>query len=523
MADEMDVAVDVDTLKDEDTKDTETGPPLSSTGSAGGSEDATGHGSVDGQDQIDDLSDDDLSDTGWDTDLEIEADEKEEYDVTGGKLYLHTCQTLGIIPASYVLRTIQAQETHLNLCHHGVGPKGTKAIAIALTSNTNVTYLDLSDNGLGTEGAIAIATMMKENCYITQLDLSDNNMGAPAAYVIAPLASINSTLVHLSLRGNKFGDKAVEPLAELLRGSYHIKFLDLSHNEFGEEAGIILGPAIADSEVLQTLDLSWNTIRRKGATAIADGLKSNQSLGVVSLAYNGFENQGAAALADALKVNSTLKELDISNNRIGTDGAIVLSRVLPINDTLKEFKIGQNPIRDPGIIAFLDAVKLCTSTTLQTLSFEGLTITLAIEKTLQELSKSHKHLTISHAGTGGYKHPKPKQEPIEKLDNYCKENNVVLIDLFRSFDKEQKKFLSEEAFRNALKHISAPLMEFERQKLIKEFTTTPPDTPPAEGEETTEVKKPSADDEDSPPVFVDYRLLVETAKALKTMKTKQSE
>lgn len=48
-------------------------------------------------------------------------------------------------------------------------------------------------------------------------------------------------------------------------------------------------------------------------------------------------------------------------------------------------------------------------------------------------------------------------------------------------------------------------MEFERQKLIKEFTTTPPDTPPAEGEETTEVKKPSADDEDSPPVFVDYR------------------
>ena len=97
MADEMDVAVDVDTLKDEDTKvstlqklnfttlhvqcwkvvwhvqDTETGPPLSPTGSAGGSEDATGHGSVDGQDQIDDLSDDDLSDTGWDTDLEIEA------------------------------------------------------------------------------------------------------------------------------------------------------------------------------------------------------------------------------------------------------------------------------------------------------------------------------------------------------------------------------------------------------------------------------------------------------------------
>ncbi len=47
------------------------GPP-SPTGSAGGSEDATGHGSVGEQDQIDDLSDN-LSDTGWDTDLEIEG------------------------------------------------------------------------------------------------------------------------------------------------------------------------------------------------------------------------------------------------------------------------------------------------------------------------------------------------------------------------------------------------------------------------------------------------------------------
>ncbi len=137
-------------------------------------------------------------------------------------------------------------------------------------------------------------------------------------------------------------------------------------------------------------------------------------------------------------------------------------------------QIGQNPIRDPGIIAFLDAVKLCTSTTLQTLSFEGLTITLAIEKTLQELSKSHKHLTISHAGTGGYKHPKPKQEPIEKLDNYCKENNVVLIDLFRSFDKEQKKFLSEEAFRNALKVSLLLIVSYYVCIIIYAFVHRPP-------------------------------------------------
>lgn len=114
-------------------------------------------------------------------------------------------------------------------------------------------------------------------------------------------------------------------------------------------------------------------------------------------------------------------------------------------------QIAYNPLQTAGVIAFLDAVKVCSSTTLQLLSLDGITVTLAIEKTLKELTESHKHLTIIHGGTGGYKHPKPKQEPIEKLDKYCKENNVVLLDLFRSFDKEQKNYLTEEVFRNALK------------------------------------------------------------------------
>lgn len=55
-----------------------------------------------------------------------------------------------------------------------------------------------------------------------------------------------------------------------------------------------------------------------------------------------------------------------------------------------------------------------------------------------------------------------------------------------------------------LQHISAPLMEFERQKLIKEFTMVLPDTPPEEGEGPTEETTPPEDAE-APPVFVDYR------------------
>lgn len=68
----------------------------------------------------------------------LSSEEKEEYDVTGGKTYLETCTTLGIIPASYFLRTVRAQESAVNLCHHGVGPKGAKAIAVALTVSMEI-------------------------------------------------------------------------------------------------------------------------------------------------------------------------------------------------------------------------------------------------------------------------------------------------------------------------------------------------------------------------------------------------
>ena len=66
----------------------------------------------------------------------IFAEEKEEYDITGRDAYLTTCESLGIIPASYFVRKIQEKETNISLSHHGVGPKGAKAISVALTVRT---------------------------------------------------------------------------------------------------------------------------------------------------------------------------------------------------------------------------------------------------------------------------------------------------------------------------------------------------------------------------------------------------
>ena len=67
------------------------------------------------------------------------------------------------------------------------------------------------------------------------------------------------------------------------------------------------------------------------------------------------------------------------------------------------------------------------------------------------MQESHPNLKIVHGGTGGYQVPKPLPTPIEKLTKYCSENNVRLIDLFRTFDKEQHNSLPETEFRNALR------------------------------------------------------------------------
>ncbi len=63
----------------------------------------------------------------------MRSEEKDEYDPSGKKTYVKTCETLGIIPTSYFVRTIQNGESQVNMSHHGIGPKGAKAIAITLT------------------------------------------------------------------------------------------------------------------------------------------------------------------------------------------------------------------------------------------------------------------------------------------------------------------------------------------------------------------------------------------------------
>ena len=63
------------------------------------------------------------------------AEATESYDATGKIIYLSACQAIGVTPVSYFIKHIQEKEIRLR--HHSLGPKGTKAIAIALVVSFN--------------------------------------------------------------------------------------------------------------------------------------------------------------------------------------------------------------------------------------------------------------------------------------------------------------------------------------------------------------------------------------------------
>lgn len=50
--------------------------------------------------------------------------------MTGRATYLQACRDSGVIPVSYFHRNLQ--EADIDIKHHGLGPMGAKAIAIAL-------------------------------------------------------------------------------------------------------------------------------------------------------------------------------------------------------------------------------------------------------------------------------------------------------------------------------------------------------------------------------------------------------
>uniref|UniRef100_A0A8C7PVK9 Leucine rich repeat containing 74A n=1 Tax=Oncorhynchus mykiss TaxID=8022 RepID=A0A8C7PVK9_ONCMY len=55
---------------------------------------------------------------------------KTRKDTSTAEIYLQACKLVGVVPVSYFLRNLGTSTMNLN--HHGLGPPGGKALAIAL-------------------------------------------------------------------------------------------------------------------------------------------------------------------------------------------------------------------------------------------------------------------------------------------------------------------------------------------------------------------------------------------------------
>ncbi|XP_034498934.1 leucine-rich repeat-containing protein 74A [Ailuropoda melanoleuca] len=250
------------------------------------------------------------------TDLEIE--DMEKFFTTGQReLYLEACKLTGVVPVSYFLRNME--ESYVNLNHHGLGPNGTKAIAIALVSNTSVVTLELADNCLMEEGLLSLVEMLQENYYLQEMNISDNDLGLKGARIISEFLQRNtSSLWNLQLSGNNFRDESAELLCQALSTNYQIKTLDLSHNQFSDKGGEHVGQMLVSS----SLDPPHGFLRFKSCLsscrALSHPLLSPSHPPLVSLLPQLFLNpmnmDGAVLLILSIKRNpkSKMEEIDIS-------------------------------------------------------------------------------------------------------------------------------------------------------------------------------------------------------------------
>ncbi|XP_047448583.1 leucine-rich repeat-containing protein 74B isoform X2 [Mugil cephalus] len=329
------------------------------------------------------------SDEDYDTDLELRGEE-EEYDPTGRTCYMRACKKFLVAPASHFLQHIN--NSQLDMMHRGLGPQGTKALAVPLVTNTSILRLDLRDNWMEEMGGAAIAEMLKENCYITDVDLSDNNLGDYGARAVASMLKENSTLVRLSLSGNHFTDQSAEHLGPALVTNAKLQHLDLSYNALGERTGQTLGDALSENTGLRSLSLAWNCIRGRGAVLLANGLGGNIFLRTVDLSFNGFGKEGAIALGQALKENNVLEELNVSNNRIPPEGAIRLATGL---------KIGRNPIQTTGCYGILKSIQENPDSAMEALDFSDITVNQDFDDLYTAVKEMFPVLRVNHGGRIG--------------------------------------------------------------------------------------------------------------------------
>ncbi|XP_044247273.3 leucine-rich repeat-containing protein 74A [Ursus arctos] len=405
------------------------------------------------------------------TDLEIEDTEK--FFTTGQReLYLEACKLTGVVPVSYFLRNME--ESYVNLNHHGLGPNGTKAIAIALVSNTSVVTLELADNCLMEEGLLSLVEMLQENYYLQEMNISDNDLGLKGARIISEFLQRNtSSLWNLQLSGNNFRDESAELLCQALSTNYQIKTLDLSHNQFSDRGGEHMGQMLALNIGLQSLDLSWNHFYIRGAVALCNGLRANMTLQKLDLSMNGFGNEGATALGEVLRLNNSLVYLDVSSNNINNDGVSKISKGLEVNESLKVLKLFLNPMNMDGAVLLILSIKRNPKSKMEEIDISNVLVSEQFLKILDGVCAVHPQLDVMYKSVQGFSEKRALLlwvNPMKLIQSYADQHKITVLDFFKSLNPKGTMRMPVGDFRKAMiQQDKVPVNLHQVRELIKKL------------------------------------------------------
>ncbi|XP_074650182.1 uncharacterized protein LOC141905256 isoform X2 [Tubulanus polymorphus] len=394
------------------------------------------------------------------------------------QVYETMCKRLGTIPITVLKNRLSHDEIRLH-CHE-IGPKGAKALAVALLDQRNLTVLDLAEDHLQTDGVVYLSDMIENKVLLTELNLARNDIKTIGVKAICESLKDTESLKILDLSGNHLKDQDACYIAELIENNISIAEMRLSHNDFREIGGEFIGKALSHNDTILHLDLSWNHLRGRGAISIAEGLMENLGLKKLNVAWNGFAEDGCAAMMPALQKNKFLAELDLSNNRINPEGIGHLLKGLMSNTALCAIRLGKNPITPRIALQILQAsVKLGPDSALYLIDLEDIVVDEEFISNLENIIKV-KNIEVLHGPvirkSNEKVHLRNKKFAQERrlttaLFEHMDKQGYRVVDMFHRLDKDKSNSLTRKELQQPFMENNVPVTENQLDEMMAELDT----------------------------------------------------
>ncbi|XP_052791650.1 leucine-rich repeat-containing protein 74B-like [Mya arenaria] len=407
---------------------------------------------------------------------DLQRDEKKKASVTlpqeeVRRSYRKMCNIEGVSPCGRFAR--QIDDTVADVSHSMLGPRDVKCICVALSTNVTIKDLDLSGNDLSGKGALYLSEALRENTSIDEVTLEECNIDHPGLQALCGVLLDMKPLKSIDLSKNKFGTRQADLIAEVIKKNDYIENLVLSGNEIDNVGGTSIGKALGSNVGLRRLDLSWNHIRLEAASVICSALKLNSTLEELDLSWNGLSEDGCRALGRALPHNHTLQRLDLSSNRISPFALNALVPGLLKNDTLKELRMCMNPLTTVGAIAMLQCFEKAKDTQMKELYLMDIPVNHEFLDALENLKKV-RPMKVHHREPNRKKITQivkdrtlKDYDPAMILFEYMKQENMRLIDLFRTFDTDSSQTVTKDELREGFVTINMPLSDEALESLFE--------------------------------------------------------